>query len=132
MEHIDEVLIRVAEDREGVNWDWSRRCAPFAGSWTPADHVYFLHGSEDVKQDHYITIARSNAYALQMMLIVRLKRNCTKIISVAMNASWKNMKWLKLRVSRCASHGFKPILNGFRTLSPCRVFTMHMSAVRLT
>ena len=35
------------------------------GKWTPADHVYFLHGSEDVKQDHYVTIARSNAYALQ-------------------------------------------------------------------
>ena len=62
MEHIEEVLLRVAEDREGVNWDWSRRCAPFAGSWTPADHVYFLHGSEDVKQDYYVTIARSNAY----------------------------------------------------------------------
>ena len=65
MEYIEEVLFRVAEDRESVNWDWLRRCAPFAGSWTPADHVYFLHGSEDVKQDHYITIARSNAYGLQ-------------------------------------------------------------------
>ena len=65
MERIDEVLLRVAEDRESVNWDWSRRCASFAGSWTSADHVYFLHGSEDVKQDHYITIARSNALGLQ-------------------------------------------------------------------
>ena len=65
MENIDEVLRRVAEDRESVNWDWSRRCAPYAGSWTPADHVYFIHGSEDVKQDHYITIARSNAHGLQ-------------------------------------------------------------------
>ena len=65
MEHIDEVLLRVAEDRESVNWDWSRRCATFVGTWTPADHVYFLHGSEEVKQDHYVTIARSNAYELQ-------------------------------------------------------------------
>ena len=62
MEHIEGVLRRVAEDRESVNWDWSRRCEPFVETWTPADHVYFLHGSEDVKQDHYITIARSNAY----------------------------------------------------------------------
>ena len=65
MEHIDEVLLRVAEDRESVNWDWSRRCATFVGTWTPADHVYFLHGSEEVKQDHYVTIARSHAYELQ-------------------------------------------------------------------
>ena len=65
MENIDEVLLRVAEDRESVNWDWSKRCEPFVGTWTPADHVYFLHGSEDVKQDHYVTIARSNAHGLQ-------------------------------------------------------------------
>ena len=65
MENIDEVLQRVAHDREGVTWDWSKRCEPFVGTWTPADHVYFLHGSEDVKQDHYVTIVRSNAYALQ-------------------------------------------------------------------
>ena len=65
METIEGVLLRAAEDRESVNWDWSRRCAPYAGSWTPADHLYFLHGSEDVKQDLYVTIARSNAYALQ-------------------------------------------------------------------
>ena len=65
MENIKEVLLRVAEDREGVNWDWSKRCEPFVGTWTPADHVYFLHGSEDVKQDHYITIAKSNAHGLQ-------------------------------------------------------------------
>lgn len=65
MEQFEGILLRLAEDREGVNWDWSRRCAPFAGSWTPADHIYFLHGSEDVKQDHYITIARSNAHGLQ-------------------------------------------------------------------
>ncbi|ERL96464.1 hypothetical protein HIMB11_03036, partial [Rhodobacteraceae bacterium HIMB11] len=65
MERIDEVLLRVAEDRESFNWDWSRRCASFAGSWTSADHVNFLHGSEDVKQDHYITIATSNALGLQ-------------------------------------------------------------------
>jgi hypothetical protein len=65
MENIDEVLRRVAEDRGGVNWDWSRRCEPFVGTWTPADHLYFLHGSEDEKQDHYVTIARSNAYGLQ-------------------------------------------------------------------
>ena len=68
MENIDEVLLRVAEDREGVNWDWSRRCEPFVGTWNPADHVYFLHGSEDVKQDHYVTIARSNAHGLQKVL----------------------------------------------------------------
>ena len=65
MENIDEVLLRVAHDREGVAWGWSKRCEPFMGTWTPADHLYFLHGSEDVKQDHYVTIARSNAYALQ-------------------------------------------------------------------
>ena len=65
MENIEGVLLRVAEDREGVNWDWSRRCEPFVGTWTPADHVYFLHGSEDLKQDHYVTIARSNAHGLQ-------------------------------------------------------------------
>ena len=65
MENIDEVLLRVAEDRESVNWNWSKRCGPFVGTWTPADHVYFLHGSEDVKQDHYVTIARSNAHGLQ-------------------------------------------------------------------
>ena len=49
MEFIDEVLHRVAHDREGVPWDWSKRCEPFVGTWTPADHVYFLHGSEDVQ-----------------------------------------------------------------------------------
>ena len=65
MEKVDEVLLRVAEDRDSVNWDWSRRCEPFLGIWAPADHLYFLHCSEDVKQDHYITIARSNAYGLQ-------------------------------------------------------------------
>ena len=65
MENIEGVLLRVVEDREGVHWDWSKRCEPFVGTWTPADHVYFLHGSEDVKQDHYVTIARSNAYGLQ-------------------------------------------------------------------
>ena len=62
MENIEGVLLRVVEDREGVNWDWLKRCEPFVGTWTPADHVYFLHGSQDVKQDHYVTIARSNAY----------------------------------------------------------------------
>ena len=46
MENIDEVLLRVAHDREGVTWGWSKRCEPFLGTWTPADHVYFLHGSE--------------------------------------------------------------------------------------
>ena len=65
MENIDEVLLRVAEDRESVNWDWSKRCEPFVRTWAPADHLYFLHSSEDVKQDHYITIARSNAHGLQ-------------------------------------------------------------------
>ena len=65
MEQIEGVLLRVAEDRESVNWDWSKRCSPFVGTWTPADHVYFLHGTEDVKQDHYVTIARSNAHGLQ-------------------------------------------------------------------
>ena len=65
MENIDEVLLRVAHDREGVAWGWSKRCEPFMGTWTPADHLYFLHGSEDVKQDHYVTIARSNAHGLQ-------------------------------------------------------------------
>ena len=65
MEHIEGVLRRIAEDRECVNWDWSKRCEPFVGTWTPTDHVCFLHGSEDVKQDHYITIARSNAFGLQ-------------------------------------------------------------------
>ena len=25
MENIDEVFLRVAEDRESVNWDWSKR-----------------------------------------------------------------------------------------------------------
>ena len=65
MENIDEVLCRVAEDRESVSWDWSKRCEQYVGTWMPADHLYFLHGSEDVKQDHYVTIARSNAYGLQ-------------------------------------------------------------------
>ena len=50
MEFIDEVLHRVAHDREGVTWDWSKRCEPFVGTWTPADHVYFLHGSEDLNK----------------------------------------------------------------------------------
>ena len=62
MENIEGVLLRVVEDREGVNWDWLKRCEPFVGTWTPADHVYFLHRSEDVRQEHYVTIARSNAY----------------------------------------------------------------------
>ena len=65
MENIDDVLLRVAHDREGVTWDWLERCEQFVGTWTPADHVYFLHGSEDVKQDQYVTIARSNAHGLQ-------------------------------------------------------------------
>ena len=65
MENIDEVLLRVAHDRESVSWDWSKRCEQYVGTWMPADHLYFLHGSEDVKQDHYVTIARSNAYGLQ-------------------------------------------------------------------
>jgi hypothetical protein len=30
MGYIEAVLFRVAEDRESVNWDWLRRCAPFA------------------------------------------------------------------------------------------------------
>ena len=58
MEFIDEVLHRVAHDREGVTWDWSKRCEPFVGTWTPADHVYFLHGSEDVKQDVFDNIIK--------------------------------------------------------------------------
>ena len=65
MENIDEVLCRVAEDRESVSWDWSKRCEQYVGTWMPADHLYFLHGSEDVRQDHYITIAKSNAHGLQ-------------------------------------------------------------------
>ena len=47
MECIDEVLLRVAEDRESVNWDWSRRCA-FC-SWALRTMSIFLQGSEDVK-----------------------------------------------------------------------------------
>ena len=62
MENIDEVLLRVAHDREGVTWDWSKRCEPCVGTWTPADHVYFLHGSGDVKQDQYVTIAFNARY----------------------------------------------------------------------
>ena len=42
MENIEGVLLRVAEDRESVNWDWSKRCELFVRTWTPADHLYFL------------------------------------------------------------------------------------------
>ena len=69
MGNIDEVLLRVAEDRESVNWDWSKRCEPFVRTWTPADHLYFLHGSEDVKQDHYITMVLSHKRAQASVFI---------------------------------------------------------------
>ena len=32
MENIEGVLLRVVEDREGVNWDWLKRCEPFVGT----------------------------------------------------------------------------------------------------
>ena len=132
MENIEGVLLRVAEDRESVNWDWSRRCAPFVGSWTPADHVYFLHGSEDVKQDHYVTIARSNAYGLQNDADGAFEAELKEDNQRRYERELKEYEVAQAEGANCASHGFKATFSGFRTLFPFRVSTMHMSAARLT
>ena len=47
MENIDEVLLRVAHDREGVAWGWSKRCEPFRGQLCLGVKCHFKVGNAD-------------------------------------------------------------------------------------
>ena len=49
---------------EGVNWT-GRDAVNLLWEHGRLPIMCILHGSEDLKQDHYVTIARSNAHGLQ-------------------------------------------------------------------